>query len=61
VAKLYLPRRYFGCRHCHGLTYTSCQESHKFDSLNRLMAQNLGWSEADVRRTMHDLAKRYRT
>jgi hypothetical protein len=21
-------RRYFGCRTCHGLTYTSCQESH---------------------------------
>jgi hypothetical protein len=28
VGKLYLPpaARYFGCRHCHQLTYTSCQE-----------------------------------
>ncbi len=31
VGKLYLPPsgRYFGCRTCHDLTYTSCQESHK--------------------------------
>jgi hypothetical protein len=28
VGKLYLPPggRYFGCRHCYDLTYTSCQE-----------------------------------
>ena len=31
VAKLYLLGRYFACRHCHELTYQSCQESHKFD------------------------------
>ncbi len=31
VGKLYLPPRgrYFGCRHCHRLTYTSCQEHDK--------------------------------
>jgi hypothetical protein len=29
VAKLYLCGRYFGCRRCHGLTYTSCQEHDK--------------------------------
>jgi hypothetical protein len=31
VGKLYLPppARYFGCRHCHDLTYTSCQEHDK--------------------------------
>lgn len=31
VGKLYLPpgRLYFGCRQCHSLTYTSCQDSHK--------------------------------
>src|SRR5262249_20446743 len=31
VAKLYLPpqARYFGCRHCHELTYTSCQTHDK--------------------------------
>jgi hypothetical protein len=29
VVKLYLPRggRYFGCRHCHNLTYRSCRLS----------------------------------
>jgi hypothetical protein len=29
ISKLYLPpgRRYYGCRHCHDLTYQSCQES----------------------------------
>ena len=25
--KLYLGGRYFGCRHCHNLTYTSSQQS----------------------------------
>ena len=32
VGKLYLPSGglYFGCRHCYDLTYTSCQESHKY-------------------------------
>jgi hypothetical protein len=31
VGKLYLPPggRYYGCRHCHALTYTSCQEHDK--------------------------------
>lgn len=27
VRKLYLRGRYFGCRHCHGLTYRTSQES----------------------------------
>lgn len=27
VRKLYLSGKYFGCRHCHGLTYRSRQES----------------------------------
>jgi hypothetical protein len=31
VGKLYLPPggRYYGCRHCYNLTYTSCQEHDK--------------------------------
>ena len=35
VGRLYLPtgKHYFLCRHCEGLTYESCEESHKFDSL----------------------------
>lgn len=27
VRRLYLVGRYFGCRHCHALTYTSTQQS----------------------------------
>ena len=40
VGKLYLPPggRYFGCRHCHDLTYTSCQESHKWDRFHAELA-----------------------
>ena len=35
--KLHLPpARYFGCRRCHDLTYTSCQEHDKrADALRR--------------------------
>lgn len=29
VAVLYLGGKYFACRHCYNLTYTSCQESDK--------------------------------
>ena len=38
VGKLYLPprARYLGCRHCHQLTYRSCQEHDKrVDALRR--------------------------
>lgn len=29
--------KYFGCRHCYNLTYSSSKESHKFDRLFRQM------------------------
>jgi len=38
VGKLYLPSgaKYFGCRHCYDLTYTSCQEhDSRIDALLR--------------------------
>jgi hypothetical protein len=59
VGKLYLPpsARFFGCRTCHGLTYVSCQESGKYESLYRSMAARLGWDVADVRRTMNRIGK----
>lgn len=52
VAKLYLPpgQVYFGSREAHGLTYTSCQESH--DRLLRRMAAELGTTEAAIRRAL---------
>jgi len=33
VERLYLPPggKLFGCRQCYGLTYESCQQSHKYD------------------------------
>ena len=44
AGKLYLPpgERYFGCRHCYGLTYTSCNESHKFDGILNYLAASIG-------------------
>lgn len=35
VRKLFGSGRYFGCRHCHGLTYRSCQEAHQMERLCR--------------------------
>lgn len=51
VAKLYFPFGYdrFLCRHCHGLTYQSCQDSHRFDKLFAVIAGDHG---NDVRRTL---------
>jgi hypothetical protein len=56
VRKLYLSGRYFGCRHCHDLTYTSTQESDsrvyaalrggldlgRFDDASRMSVAQLG-------------------
>jgi hypothetical protein len=51
VGKLYLPpgARYFGCRHCHDLTYTSCQESHRYDRLFGRLAADTGVNERLVK------------
>jgi hypothetical protein len=61
VGKLYLPphARYFGCRHCHRLTYTSCRESHKFDRLYRHLARNMGVSFDEAKQALDGLKKRY--
>jgi hypothetical protein len=57
AAKLYLPSggRYFGSRQAYGLTYTSCQESGKFNGLFRLLAANMGTDEALIRRALKRL------
>ncbi len=60
VRKLSLPPggRYYGCRHCHDLTYTSCQESHRWDGLYRELARGLDCSPAEVRLIMSDTYRR---
>lgn len=44
VGKLYLPRGklYFACRHCHELTYRTCQEGYKQKRLDKLLAEKGG-------------------
>jgi hypothetical protein len=51
VGKLYLPPggRCYGCRHCYDLTYTSCQESRKYDSMFRWLARDTGYDFATVK------------
>jgi hypothetical protein len=58
VGKLYLPPhgRYFGCRHCYDLTYTSCQESHKLDTLYHHLARKTGYDFDTVREAMKTIA-----
>ena len=52
--KLYLPpgARYFGCRTCQDLTYTSSQESHKYDSVFSSLARATGFDPAFVKRVL---------
>ncbi|MBY0231036.1 MAG: hypothetical protein K2W96_17255 [Gemmataceae bacterium] len=60
AAKLHLPprARYFGCRQCHGLTYTSCQESPKDDALCRMLARSMGTDFLSAKQAMRELANR---
>jgi hypothetical protein len=59
VAKLHMPpqSRYFGCRHCYQLTYTSCQESRKYDGLYRLLAMDTAQDFATVKHRMQRLGR----
>lgn len=43
VRTLHLPprRRLFRCRHCYRLTYASCQDSHKYESMFRGIAADM--------------------
>lgn len=43
-AKLYLPPggAVFACRECHGLSYESCNESHRFDGVFKRLAAEMG-------------------
>ena len=66
VGKLYLPPgyQYFGCRHCYNLTYSSCQESHKYDSFYNQIALGmnesiLGFSPKYAKWALEDLEKQW--
>ena len=66
VGKLYLPPggRYFGCRHCYNLSYSSCQESHKFDSFYKEFALRMnesipGFSSRDAKNALEGLEERW--
>ena len=56
--KLYNPPGsvWFACRLCFKLTYTSCQESHKWDRLYKELAAGMDW---DWRQVKHGLENRY--
>ena len=55
MGKLYLPpgARYY-CRHCYELTYTSCQESRKFDAMFKLLAKDTGMDPKTVKRLLRE-------
>lgn len=60
VGKLYLPpgRKYFGCRHCYDLTYTSCQETHYYDSFYSYFAGSMGISRQNAKQVLNSLEQR---
>jgi DNA-binding transcriptional MerR regulator len=60
VGKLYLPpgSKYFGCRHCYDLTYTSCQESHYYDSFYSYFADSLGMTTQEAKQALNSLEQR---
>ena len=54
VGKLYdAPgSKYFLCRTCQDLTYTSCQESHQLDGLLPVIARDAGLSIPEVKKAL---------
>jgi hypothetical protein len=50
VGKLCLPpgARYFGCRHCYRLAYTSSREAHKFESVLGLVGRDFNLTGREV-------------
>jgi hypothetical protein len=61
IGKLYNPPNssYFLCRHCQNLTYTSCRESHQYDTLAAKLAADSGLSIEQTKRAIKRLQKGY--
>ena len=66
VGKLYLPPggEYFGCRYCYNLTYSSCQESHKYDSFYKHFTHRMnetipGFSSGEAKKALDSLEGRW--
>jgi hypothetical protein len=47
-----MPVRRFACRQCHGLTYRSCNESHRSDLFIGMIASRCGLSWREARRQL---------
>lgn len=62
VGKLYLPPggKYYACRHCHNLTYESCQESHKYDRAFAPLGAAFGITGSQVLERLDSRAKNER-
>jgi hypothetical protein len=60
VGKIYLSpgARYFGCRHCHGLTCESSQEAHCGGRLFALLGEKLGIDPRIAKRLASRLGKK---
>ncbi len=57
VRKLYCApgSRYFLCRICQNLTYTSCRDSHQFDALFAHIAANTGFTPEQVKKALNSI------
>jgi hypothetical protein len=62
VWKLYLSleSKYFLCRQCQNLTYTSCRKSHSDDAIIKKISSQTGLSWNQAKKGLLDIRKKYR-
>ena len=61
VRKLYLTlcSKYFLCRHCQNLTYTSCRMSHELDTIIKRFVKEKGSSWNETKEAIMEIRKKY--